>query len=212
MDRRSWWWAGPISGILFVVLLVVGFSIAGGDPGVDPDDPAEQIASRLAQDRDDNELSFPFLGLAIFFFVWFLSHLRDRFRRVGEEGDWLVSVFWAGGLLFAAVFLMQGLVQAAQFSIDDYGADAQAAKALFALGWNSALILSPPVAAMTGAAAVVTLRFGVLPRWLGWLSVLAFVAAIAMPWIPVFALWVLLVSIVLIVERRREQVRPASAG
>src|SRR5688500_9775163 len=134
MERRAWGWLGPVSGILFVVFLVVAFSIAPTDPGVDPDDPAGEIARRLTEQRDDNELSFPFFALAIFLFVWFLRHLRDRSRRVGEEGDWLVTVFWAGGLLFAAVFLMQGLVHAAQFAIDDYGGDVQAAKALFALG------------------------------------------------------------------------------
>ncbi len=203
MERRAWGWLGSVSGILFVVFFVVAFSIASTDPGVDPGDPAGDIARRLAEQIDENQLSFPFFALAIFFFVWFLSHVRDRFRRVTEEGDWLVAVFWAGGVLSAAAFLMQGLVQAAQFSIDDYGGDVQAAKALLALGWNSALLMGPPVALMTGAAAVVILRFGLLPKWLGWAAVVAFAAAIVAPWIPVFALWVLLVSIVLLVEGRR---------
>ena len=212
MERRVWGWLGPASGILFVAFLVVAVAIGEGDPGVDPNDPAERIARRLAADSDDNQLAFTFFGLATFFFIWFLSHLRDRFRRVGDEGEWLVSVFWAGGLLSVAVFLIQGLVQAAQFSIDDYGRDIQAAKALFALQWNSATLLGPPVAAMMGAAAIVILRFGILPRWLGWLAALSFVTAIVMPWIPFFALWVLLVSIVLLVEGRRSATPKATAA
>jgi hypothetical protein len=211
MERRAWGWLGPVSGILFVAFLVVAVVIGEGDPGVDPEDPADQIARRLAADSDENELALPFFGLAIFFFIWFLSHLRDRFRRVGDEGDWLVSVFWAGGLLSMAVLLIQGLVQAAQFAVDDYGADVQVAKALFALEWNSALLLGPPVAAMMGAAAVVILRFGVVPKWLGWFAALTFVGAILLPWIPLFALWVLLVSIVLLVELRGMATR-ATAG
>lgn len=212
MERRAWGWLGPVSGILFVAFLVAAVAIGEGDPGVDPNDPAERIARRLAADSDDNKLAFPLYGLAIFFFIWFLSNVRDRFRRVGDEGDWLVSVFWAGGLLTVAVYLIQGLVQAAQFSIDDYGGDVQVAKALFALEWNFAMLLGPPVAAMMGAAAVVILRFGVLPKWLGWLAALSFVTAIVMPWVPFFALWVLLVSIVLLVERRRNAVPTSTAA
>jgi hypothetical protein len=211
MERRTWSWLGPVSGILFVAFLVVAVAIGEGDFGVDPEDPAEVIARRLAADSDENELAFVFFGLATFFFIWFLSHLRDRFRRVGDEGDWLVSVFWAGGILSVAVFLIQGLVQAAQFSIGDYGGDVQAAKALFALEWNSAMLLGPPVAAMMGAAAVVVLRFGVLPKWLGWVAALTFVTAIVAPWIPLFAVWVLLVSIVLLVERRGLAPKAAAA-
>ncbi|MDP8992825.1 MAG: hypothetical protein M3N31_07230 [Actinomycetota bacterium] len=203
MERRVWGWLGPVSGILFAVLLVAALATGPGDPGVDPDDPAGEIAGRLVEQSDDNRVSFVLFGLALFFFIWFLGHMRDRFHRVGEEGRWLVSVFWAGGLLVGAAFLVLGLVQAAQFAVDDYGADVQAAKALFALGWNAAAVLGPPVAAMAGAAAVVILRFGVLPTWLGWVAVVSFVAAIVAPWIPVFVLWVLLVSVALLVEHRR---------
>jgi hypothetical protein len=210
MERRVWGWLGPVSGILFVAFVVVAM-IVSGDSGVDPEDPAEQIARHMAANSDDKELAFLFFGLATFFFIWFLSHLRDRFRRAGDEGDWLVSVFWAGGLLSVAVLLMQGLVLAAQFSIDNYGRDVQAAKALSALEWNFALLLGPPVAAMMGAAAVVVLRFGVLPKWLGWLAALAFVAAIVAPWVPLFAVWVLLVSIVLLVERKGVSPRATTA-
>ena len=73
------------------------------------------------------------------------------------------------------------------------------------------MLLGPPVAAVMGAAAVVVLRFGVLPKWLGWLAALTVAAAIVAPWIPRFAVCVLLVSTVLLVERRRPAPKAAAA-
>jgi hypothetical protein len=52
------------------------------------------------------------------------------------------------------------------------------------------------------ATAILTLRHRVLPIWLGVLSILVFIGAV-FPWIPLFPLWVLLTSIVLLVRMRR---------
>jgi hypothetical protein len=202
MDRRTWGWLGPVSGILFVILLVVGV-ILGGDMGdIDPDDPAREIARELTDKHDDIMLSFIFFGIAIFFFLVFLGYLRDYFGRVAPEGTWLVSVFWAGGLAFVAGYLIQGFAQQALFVIDDYSKDPVMAKTLYALGWNSIALLAPGILAMAGAAAILTFRHRLLPTWLGVVSILVFIGAVA-PWIPLFPAWVLLTSIVLLVRMRR---------
>jgi len=207
MDRRTWGWLGPVSGILFVVFLVLSFAV-GGSWEVDPDDSAREIARALTDEHDDTALSFTFFGVALFFFLVFLGYLRDYFGRVDREGAWLVSVFWAGGLAFATGILILGFAQQALFAIDDYSQDEVMAKTLFTLGWNSLFLLSPGILAMSGAAAVLTLRHGVLPKWLGWLSILVFVAAV-MPWIPLLPVWVLLTSITLLVRMRRSAAVPA---
>lgn len=208
--KQAFGWFGPVSGILFAVLLVVGFVVAGGGPDADIDDPAAKIAAELEEARDSSYVSFPILGLSLFFFLFFLAHLRDRFRRAGDEGAWLISVLWAAGLLFAATFLLQGFVQAAQFSIEDYGRDTQVAKALFAMGWDSILVMGPPIAAFGAAAAILILRFKPMPRWLGVLAVIVFLGGFA-PWmgLPLFALWVLFASIALLIEGRE---RPTAAS
>lgn len=132
----------------------------------------------------------------------FLGYLRDYLGRVDREGAWLVSVFWAGGLAFATGILILGFAQQALFAIDDYSQEEVMAKTLFTLGWNSLFLLSPGILAMSGAAAVLTLRHGVLPKWLGWLSIVVVVGAV-MPWVPLFPVWVLLTSITLLVRMRR---------
>lgn len=196
-------WFGPVSGILFVVLLVVAFAISGS-MDVDPEDSAAKIAAEFEGNRDGAAGFFGLLVLSVFFFLFFLAYLRARLGRVGEEGAWLVSVLWGSGLLFAAMTLLAGSVQAAQFVVHDYGPDAQVAKALFVFGWEIALVLGPPVAAFGASAAVLILRFKLLPWWLGAFAVLVFLSGLV-PWMAVAVLgpWVALTSIVLLVEGRK---------
>lgn len=207
MERRTWGWLGPVSGILFAVVLGAAFALSGDT--VDPDDSAQKVARLLSRRQDDLELSIPLFGLALFFFVVFLGYLRDHFRRVRDEGTWVVSVFWAGGLLYAAGLLIIVFVWLGESAIADYRNDPQAAKTLAALDWNSLVVLTPGLLAMTGAAAVLILRFAALPKWLGWLAVVSFVASIA-PWIPLFPLWVLLAAIVLLIQLRNAPAPPHS--
>jgi hypothetical protein len=44
MDRRTWGWLGPVSGILFVICATIGVVVAGEMDDIDPEDPARQIA------------------------------------------------------------------------------------------------------------------------------------------------------------------------
>ncbi len=197
-------WFGPVSGILFVVLLGVAFAMLGS-VDVDPEDSAAKIAAELEEARDGASGFFGLFVLSVFFFLFFLAYLRDWLGRVGEEGAWLVSVLWGSGLLFAAMALLIGSVQAAQFVVEDYGPDAQVAKTLFVIGWDTVLVLGPPVAAFGASAAILILRFKLLPWWLGALAVLVFLSGFV-PWMAVIVLapWVFLTSIVLLVEARKQ--------
>jgi hypothetical protein len=210
MERRTWGWIGPVSGILFVIVATVAVVLTGEMGDVDPDDPAREIARELTDKHDDIQLSFFLFGLALFFFLVFLGFVRDYFSRVSPEGTWLVSVFWAGALAYVAAFLVQGFAQQALFVIDDYRRDPVMAKTLYGLGWNSLWLLSPGILAMAGAATILTFRHRVLPLWLGVFSILAFLSAL-LPWIPLLPLWVLLTSIVLLVRMRRPSPVPMTA-
>jgi hypothetical protein len=111
--------------------------------------------------------------------------------------------------MYGAAFLMQGFIQVAQFALDDYGPDVQVAKTLAVLGWNGLSLLSPGIALMMAAAAALILKGGGLPRGLGWLAALGFLAS-PLPWIPVFALWVLVTSIYLLASGRETTPAPAA--
>jgi hypothetical protein len=202
-------WFGPASGILFVVLLGVAFA-TGSVANADPEGSAATIAAELEAAQDGASAFFGLFVLSVFFFLFFLAYLRDRLAHVGDEGAWLVSVLWGSGLLFAAMALLIGSVQAAQFVVSDYGPDTQVAKTLAVIGWDNLLVLGPPVGAFGASAAVLILRFKVLPWWLGALAVLVFLSGFA-PWMSPAVLlpWVVLTSIVLLVEERK---RPTAAN
>jgi hypothetical protein len=203
MPRRTLGWLGPLSGILFVVLLVVGAALSGGGD-IDPNDPGTELAAELVDSRDEQQLSFVFFAGGLLFFAWFASYLRDRLRRAGDEAEWIVSAYWAGALLFGAAFLMLGFAQAASFTVEDYGSDVAAAKALVALDWNAISLMAPGIVAMGAATAILTLRHRVLPAWIGWLAVLVAVAGL-IPFVGflVFIVWSLVLAIFLLVEQRR---------
>ncbi len=107
--------------------------------------------------------------------------------------------------------LLVGAVQAAQFVVNDYGPDTQVAKTLAVIGWNIALVFGAPVAAFGASAAILILRFKLLPTWLGALAVLVLLSGLLIPWgaVAVLAPWVLLTSIVLLVEASK---RPTAAN
>lgn len=200
MTPRLWDRLGPVSGILFVILVVAGI-VVSGDIGADPEDPAAEIARELADALDRQEVAFMLFGLSLVFFVVFMAYLRHRFDVATRQGpaQWFVPVFWGGTLLYGAGFLMLGFVQLGQTVLEDYGSDVQVAKTVLVLGWNALILIAPGILLFMGAAAVLVLHSGVLPKWLGWAAVVAAVAAIA-PWIPIFVVWILVTSIYLLVR------------
>lgn len=203
-------WIGPVSGMLFVVLLVAAF-VLGSGANADPEGSALKIADEVEQAQDGASAFFGLLVLSVFFFLFFLAYLRDRLGGVRDEGAWLVSVLWGSGLVFAAMCLLVGSIQAAQFVVNDYGPDTQVAKTLAVIGWDIALVLGAPVAAFGASATILILRFKLLPTWLGALAVLVFLSGLLIPWgaVAVLAPWVLLTSIVLLVEASN---RPTAAN
>ena len=204
-------WFGPASGILFVVLLGVAFATGGG-ANADPEGSAAEIAAELEAAQDGASAFSGYSCSRCSSFCSSSPTCATGSRASGSEGAWLVSVLWGSGLLFAAMALLIGSVQAAQFVVERLrtghpsGQDAGRHR----LG-QRLLVLGPPVGAFGASAAVLILRFKVLPWWLGALAVLVSPERGFAPWMsPVVLLpWVVLTSIVLLVEERN---RPNAAN
>ncbi len=190
---------GAACGVAFVALALVGTAITGEEDLSGPEEPATVIAAELADRSDQVEVGSIFLLLGLAFFLFFLGYLRRLLRRAEGEDGWLTSVAYGGGLALVASMLMLLLITLATSTVST--SDPVVAKTLYSIQWNGVLVLGPPLIALAAATSAVILRYGALPRWLGWTGIVVAVLGLA-PWIGIFVFgaWTLALSIVALVR------------
>jgi hypothetical protein len=186
----------PLSGVLAVVLWVVGVICMG--------ETEDEAAKILAQVKDnENEI---IIGSIIFmigcgFFLWFLGSLRTRLMTAEGPAARVTAIAFAGGVATAVMLTgLAGTIGAAALNVDDI--DASAASAMVNMGdvfFLGAEYLAP---VLLFAFAIVSIRHGAFPKWLAWLSVLIALGMLTgiIGWAFLLAglpIWTLLVSILL---------------
>jgi len=207
-----WRRLGAAGGIFYVVLTLLGNDVIGGT-------------------RPRTGLLVELLGFV--FFAFFLGSLWACLRSAEGEGGWLSAAAFGGGLLALAVKLASVTPVLAVGASE--GMDPGIAKALIAMNGASFDITFLPLGVMLLSTAIVAVRTGALPRWLGWASAVVALAllgalsvAVVSPSPPewvflamlLFALWIVATSIVLIrrakephlVEPARPAAEPAHIG
>ncbi len=199
---------GPLSGVAYVILFLVGILAGGEGPG---DTPEEHVAYYAdAGNRTKDFAIFFVLVAAGLFFLWFLAGLRGILVRAeGEVARWTALAYGAG-IASAALFLgAASLFVAPAGSAGDESFRNVNPSAVNILGnaGYAMLVCSIIVAALLVlATSIVALRTLVLPRWL---SVAGFVVAplllLAIFFVPIFLwlAWILAVSAVLILRTAR---------
>ena len=208
MKDRVWDIVGPLTGIVFVVLLVISLGFKGdlrGDLGNSITSASAAEAADVLVDRLDQVKTASYIMLfGLAFFFGFLAYFRSRLQRAEGEGGWLTSMAYGGGLVTAAVILLFISHDLATTAMSDYGPDTQVAKALIALEWRQLWVVAPPWIAFTLGASLVIVRYGALPRWIGWIG-FPVAVTLLIPWIglPFAVAWILLVSIVLLIQAWR---------
>jgi len=199
---------GGISGIVFVVLFVVGFLMT-------TDTPDGNASNRewLKYFRDSGNRRMLVIGALIFAvallgFLVFLGVLRERLRNASPGGEWVATVAFASGIAFVAaavVFALgQGSVAAGvQFGDNPVPRDADIMRTLTSVGFGAMLVFG---AASAGLLVITTSvaggRAGLLSRWLvvtGYVvGVIVIVGGLIFFPFVLFVLWVLAVSIVML--------------
>ena len=185
----------PLAGAAFAVLFTVGFLTSGETP--DTKATGEEVISHYA---DSGKTFFTILVLLIgaVLFVFFAGVLRDALRAGGRE--WLATVAFGGGLLYALGLAVFAMSQIALTDAADLG-QPQVAQALNIFDNDNFFPAVLGFSVLLLATGWHTLQSGVLPRWLGWASVVLGVLAVAGPAgfvvFLVFPIWVLAASILL---------------
>ena len=213
-DRRWAQWA-PVSGILFVVLFVVGVMLLNLP---DSDDPLTKFKSFYDDSGNRTQLIIAgyLLALSAVFFFWFLASLRATLIAVEGMPGRLTSISFGSGLVFVAMLLAATgcfIFIAGEISFGDVdNINPELMRVLPDLGFPMLLIGGMFSAiAMIDAASVLIVRTGVLPKWIGWFG---FVAAVGLLFagffLPVILLllWVLFVSVALLRRRGLVVVEP----
>jgi len=157
-------WA-PLSGVVFVALIIPTFFLpAKSPPGAD--DPAADWAAFVQDHRSALLASMCFSGVAVVAFVCFLGVVASRVRRAGEE--LLAVVVLGGGLVTAAVWYVWLSFQGVLAWTSGEGLDPAVVKTLLA----SADFAFPfPIAALVVATSLAARRSRAWPAWFSWVGV-----------------------------------------
>lgn len=203
LDRLSRF--APLTGIGFVVLLVIGILTSNTSPKANAS--GARVISFYAAHKSSQEASDLLLGIGLVFFLFFIAALYGYLRRAPAAQN-MALLGLVGALLFAVGLLVFGGIDyTLAYASKSLAPDA--AQALNAL--DNQLFLPVFVGGLvfgigTGLAVV---RSGLLPAWLGW-AVLVFGIASGTPAFFVgiigLAIWTLVVS-VLIYKRSGQPAR-----
>jgi hypothetical protein len=171
MERGTPARLGAATGIIAVILLLVGFAVYGADiPKVE--DPAQDWQKFFVDHHDRVQTAMTILGIALFFFIWFLGSLRDAIGAAEGGGRRLASIAHGGGIV-AVSALIAGIAAALTASFHPEEVDPNLTRALSDF---FGLIAAPAAAGLTAlfaATAVAGYRHGALPAPVAGISALA---------------------------------------
>jgi hypothetical protein len=215
LEERTANLVGGVSGILYVLLWVVGFFIiVGFVPTLGSSE--REVAEFLGRSSTRIWAGGYLALLGFVFLIVFVARLAAVLRRAEGDRGWLWSLALVAALAWVSIEMATAATEGAAFYAGSKGLDLQTTTGLINVG-NFGFFLSGAFGALfLAATAFVVLRTEVLPRWLGWFAaILAAASIVAVPiattevaQIPVLlrAVWVVAVSVVLI--SRRETMQP----
>jgi len=194
---RSQRWLG-LAGLLFVVLVVVTFPLS---PSLSSHANPAKVVSYAHQHKGAYTASGLIVGLAVIEGLFFFWYLRDYLCDLGVSRR-LVTIGYAGVVLFAASGALNAGVRLSMADAVDH-VDPVVMQGLNVLQQNINFVMGGAgVAVFLLATSVAIVRSRALPPWLGWVGVVLGVVGTVIG-APAAALWVLIVSIVILVRARQ---------
>jgi hypothetical protein len=190
----------PLTGVVFVVLLFLGFVVFGGDTP-DLDDSGSKIADFYGDHQGSQITAVILVALSTLFLAVFAVSLRDYLRGTGAGGDFWPMLALVGGVVSVAGFLFAVGVHVALVDGGDKNISADAMVALNAIDSDDFFAFALPLGIMLLGAAGATLKAGAaLPRWLGWAALVLFIVQFTPAGFIAFGLtgiWIIVASILM---------------
>ena len=209
----------PLTGIAFVVLTVVGVLIATKDSPDDFPGEVQQIVEYYTDGKDSIITGSWIAIVGVLFLFWFAGSLRERLGFAEGGAGRLASVAFGGGVAAATILLVFNAVNLiGALRVEEHDEIAPETATALSDASNGLIGTALPVAmaAMIGAAGVVAIRTGALPRWLGIVSLVLMVGLLILPiaWILLLPalLWVLVVSVLLYTRPAAPVAGPGTTG
>ena len=161
---------GAATGIVFVILTLIGFAAVIPTPP-DLNAPSQEWASYFLNHHSAIRAGVVILAVAFFFYIWFLGTLTSVLR-IASGTPRLPSITLIGGTIGGACMLV-GLAAEAVAAYRPQGVDPLITRALNDIFVIVGVAAIPAFTAFFAATAIVLLRSGAFPAWLGWLTVAA---------------------------------------
>lgn len=198
--RWGWERLAALAGIVGVVLWIVSVVISEGTDLPDDDDPSGILAWFQGESSAILAASFLFMLGSIFFLI-FVGALRARLVAFEGGGAFLTAITFGAGLgVGFFTLLIPGPNLAGALAEDELTPEAAQALVIVDDAFFVAAELS--AALMLAAAAFGILRYGALPKWLGWVGLLIALVLLIPPvgWAALLVgvpLWTLVASVLL---------------
>ena len=203
----------PLSGIAALALIIAGGLYGGKPPGEKGLKSAEELAAAYAAQGDRLLVAVFLMGLGLVFLVYFASVLKTALDAGTAETSCLSRVAFAGVLVFVVgaatdFSLMVAMVEGAKDKVDP-----MVIQALSTYWENDFVPFAVGIVLLMSASAISIQKYGGLPKWVGWLAglilVVSLIPPIAPAAFPATGIWILLASIMLLLEARKAEGPPA---
>ena len=205
------WWA-PLTGVLFVVLVIVGGAIQGEPPDIDKN--VQAIVDHYSDDKDSIRIGTLLIAWGLVAWLFFAGVVRRVLRAAEGDGHTLSLVAFGGAVILATGGAIDGTIS---FALAENSDDIEPAgvQALAALWENDFLPFVLGIGTFMLATGLSIVRHGALPKWLGWAAIVLGVVAVTPIGFVAFlagGLWVIAASVILTLRARRGGEPPAPAA
>lgn len=198
-------WVAPLTGVAFVVVVIVG-GIIGGEPP-DASSPVQEIINHYTDNKTSIRVG-SFVGVAaLVLLVFFGAYLRSVLSAAEGPGGMLSALTLVGTALVAVGLAIDLTISIALVeAVDDI--EPTAVQALQALWDNDFVPIALGALVFLISTGLSIVRHGALPKWLGWvalgLAVIGFTPIGFAAFIGT-GLWIAVVSVLLTLRTRSAQ-------